>query len=411
MTAETGVINKQGIVLAADSAVTINGQKVHNTSNKLFTLDSMHYVGIMTYGNAEFMGVPWAIIIHQFSHSLEACRLKSVKEYKQRFVDFIRQNKQLQSQEGYNQLIVFYVRELLQIVVDDFKRKIQVAEARNNEEDIKSFLKDELISLIQKNEQSFIDSVVTKDYEFEQFDVAHSDLISYIISNDDSVALFSNKNKHWMSDEVFVAFKKLVFYYITTAKRMGIEAGIVIAGYGEEQSFPELESVVVYGDIDGHLVYQDDVDAIVGPFNSTDGKISTAGIYPFAQSDVVATVINGIAPQLVDKLALILDEEKVDKQKQDSILKKLSYFQTSSFISPMIDSIESLSISELAEVAETFVNVTSFKRKYTSDLATVGGPIDILAITYSEGPIWIKQKHYFDIDKNIDFELRRQKNV
>ena len=41
MTAIVGVINSQGIAIAADSAVTVSGinvKKVYNRSNKIFTL-------------------------------------------------------------------------------------------------------------------------------------------------------------------------------------------------------------------------------------------------------------------------------------------------------------------------------------------------------------------------------------
>lgn len=64
MTAEIGILNKNGVVLAADSAVTItNGtnSKVLNSARKLFTLPNEHSIGIMIYGNASFMGVPWDI--------------------------------------------------------------------------------------------------------------------------------------------------------------------------------------------------------------------------------------------------------------------------------------------------------------------------------------------------------------
>ncbi len=75
----------------------------------------------------------------------------------------------------------------------------------------------------------------------------------------------------------------------------------------------------------------------------------------------------------------------------------------------MVDTIEVLQIDEIADVAETLVNLTGFKRKYTSDIPTVGGPIDVLAINLGEGPIWIKRKHYFDIHKNIEFRNRKEK--
>ena len=57
MTVEIGILNKQGIALAADSAVTIgNRQKFYNTANKLFALSKYNPVGIMVYSNSDFMG-------------------------------------------------------------------------------------------------------------------------------------------------------------------------------------------------------------------------------------------------------------------------------------------------------------------------------------------------------------------
>lgn len=66
MTAEIAVLNKTGVALAADSAVTIGttgAQKVYNSANKLFTLSKYQPVGIMIYGGASFMGIPWENLI------------------------------------------------------------------------------------------------------------------------------------------------------------------------------------------------------------------------------------------------------------------------------------------------------------------------------------------------------------
>jgi hypothetical protein len=62
MTAEIAVMNKSAVALAADSAVTIGTHphiKVYNGINKLFALSKLSPVGVMVYGQAEFMGVPW----------------------------------------------------------------------------------------------------------------------------------------------------------------------------------------------------------------------------------------------------------------------------------------------------------------------------------------------------------------
>ena len=61
---------------------------------------------------------------------------------------------------------------------------------------------------------------------------------------------------------------------------------------------------------------------------------------------------------------------------------------------------------ELAVVAETFVGLTSFKRRVSMQSETVGGPIDVAVISKGDGFIWIKRKHYFEsFDNSLLKEL------
>ncbi len=63
MTCEVAVMNKLGVALAADSAVTLgDGHKTYHNADKLFQLSPVAPVGIMTYGAAEMMGVPWEMV-------------------------------------------------------------------------------------------------------------------------------------------------------------------------------------------------------------------------------------------------------------------------------------------------------------------------------------------------------------
>lgn len=70
MTAEIVIMNKMGVAMAADSAVTVAGKKVYNSANKLFMLSKHRPVGIMIYGNAEFMGFPWEVLIKLYREEL-----------------------------------------------------------------------------------------------------------------------------------------------------------------------------------------------------------------------------------------------------------------------------------------------------------------------------------------------------
>ena len=65
MTAIVGILNRRGAVVAADSAITVNGRngnKTYNTATKIFPLSNQHPVGVMIFSSASFMGTPWDII-------------------------------------------------------------------------------------------------------------------------------------------------------------------------------------------------------------------------------------------------------------------------------------------------------------------------------------------------------------
>lgn len=59
MTAELGITNGYGVVLAADSSLTMqdhSSRKYYITGQKIFKLSSKHSVAIMFYGNATING-------------------------------------------------------------------------------------------------------------------------------------------------------------------------------------------------------------------------------------------------------------------------------------------------------------------------------------------------------------------
>jgi len=72
MTAEVAILNKTAVALAADSAITLGSQKIYNSGNKLFSLSKYRPVGIMVFGNAEFMGIPWETIIKFYRSKLKS---------------------------------------------------------------------------------------------------------------------------------------------------------------------------------------------------------------------------------------------------------------------------------------------------------------------------------------------------
>ena len=67
-----------------------------------------------------------------------------------------------------------------------------------------------------------------------------------------------------------------------------------------------------------------------------------------------------------------------------------------------------LPVEEMAELAETLVNLQSLKEKVTKPSASVGGPVDVAIVTKNEGLVWVKRKLFFDGALNPRYHYRQQ---
>lgn len=160
-------------------------------------------------------------------------------------------------------------------------------------------------------------------------------------------------------------------------------------------------------------------------------EIQTAAIIPLAQTDVMHTFIRGYndlimqqvagtVPQLIGQRIDSMPNSTLDDgQKkqikesfvgfQNDVAKKMQEVANNVFVSPIIDSVTSLPIEELALFAESMINITSVRRRVAIDgnIGTVGGPIDVAIVTRGDGLIWLKRKHYFEAKKNPQFMYSR----
>jgi len=208
---------------------------------------------------------------------------------------------------------------------------------------------------------------------------------------------------------------------------VGNESGVVIAGFPGDAVFPSLRSFQV-----GGILYDTPKYKYDRPENFEVGVTAPAAIFPFAQQKWVYTFMEGVHPNyqreindVIDEITLALPalaidsietltpKEKACRKKAfvgpttDKLIKKLQKrlenWRKSLFVAPVLDMISSLPKEELATIAESLVNLVSFRQKVTMEQETVGGPVDVALISRGDGFIWIKRKHYFDKNLNPHF--------
>jgi hypothetical protein len=415
MTAEIAIMNKQGVALAADSAVSIGTRKVYNSANKLFALSCSHPVGIMIYGNAEFMGIPWETIIKYYrTTSLEDKNFDTIEDFAEDFLNFVRTSKLFNGdhEELYVCQQARYISSKVRdgivkrvtTVIDLHKSIDAIGTAKCVSDEIEN-RSDNFLKL--KNNSGYTSAIKQKTK------TVHSKAIKLIVERVFENIPLTLKNKSGVIDLILNSFGK--------EKSWGSVTGIVVAGFGEKEIFPSVAEFSVEGRVGNYI------KATKKP-SSNVTLTSNAIIKPFAQREMVDTFMSGMDPSFLDSvtsgLKLILHKipEMISKNhgveipgaKDVAIIKdlddllgkfsqELSKLQKHSFVNPVLDSVGALPLDELASMAEALVNLTSFKRRVTMVQESVGGPVDVAVISKGDGFIWIKRKHYFEAKLNHHF--------
>ncbi len=421
MTAEIAIMNKEAIALATDSAVTMGqegGQKISNSANKLFALSKYYPVGIMVYGSASLMGVPWESIIKIYRNKSGKQKFDTLKEYADKFIAFLNNGNPLfpeTEQEKYLSGSTFSYFGLIREEIEEKVKSIMDEEGKVTDNQVKQIVSDLIKDHFNKLKKAKILPSIPKNH------------IRNII----------NKYGNIIDKIREKVFEKLPLPPNIVNKLRNIGAslfsidvfqvnisGIVIAGFGEKDTFPSLKSFDIEGIVDNRLKYK---KRLSGEINFQ----NTAAIIPFAQREMVTTFMEGIDPYLQNQIEGYLSEifdkypkiiveniEEFDDSEKQQLKEKLRKISNEIFkdyqkhvtncrrknyVDPVIRVVGMLPKDELAAMAESLVSLTSFKRKVTMETETVGGPIDVAVISKGDGFIWVKRKYYFKAELNPQF--------
>ena len=132
MTAIVGILNKRGVAIAADSAVTVgNGEnvKIYNTSQKIFKLSEKNPLALMIYDSSSFMRIPWDVIIDMYRNERGERTFDKVQDYANDFLKFLGDFDFVKSEEDQRD---YLIREMFSV----YDKLVTAIKART-EEDLK----------------------------------------------------------------------------------------------------------------------------------------------------------------------------------------------------------------------------------------------------------------------------------
>lgn len=423
LTAEIVILNRSAIALAADSAFTVQSlfedgtnQRIYTTSNKLFMLSKFNPLGIMIYGNADLLRVPWEVIIKMYRSKLYGSRFPTVKDYAMDFIEFLEGYfLKLEQERHFNTNLTSYYRNVvlreINARIDDVIDEYGEIEYPEVKKIVDAAVKERLANLINLPRLS----VLPEDFAETIID-QYEPLIKETIAQVFEKLPVSRAAAERLVEIAGCLFSREVFPDSTS--------GVVITGFGENETFPSVFAFTVEGVVNENLIYRVDHDTAVTPDRN-------ALVIPFDQQDMVETFLGGIDPSisqlldgylaeiftsypqaLLDILPQMPDQEKLAwfktlARENDALLKRLredlANYEKQVHTGPILTAVSVLPKDELAVMAEALVQLASFKRRVTLGSETVKGPIDVAVISKGDGFVWIKRKDYFPPDLNQHF--------
>jgi len=423
MTAVVGILNKHAVAIAADSAVTIGGnggKKIFNKANKVFTLSKLHPVGIMIYNSASFMTTPWETIIKVYRKQLGSTSFSTLEEYEQNFIAFLKAKNYYTNQEMQLAFLKNFSLDIINSVINEIASK-----NKGLLENVSSESKEQFLALFEEKVDhlnSYWGGVTEfcpefADYTFEMFNTYSQQMFLKI--NEFRFV----ENGIIISEELLAKIKQTIYAILRAKEELTACTGLIFTGFGEDEIYPQLIPINISMVIDDRLRFYVNDNRAAKISNNNNGAVC-----PFAQTDVIDTILTGIDPSLdtiyldnFDSLFQKYNQAIIDRigDTNPLLTKQIQSLDTSvivqefnvlnqqirreNHIIPLINAVSNLAKEDLSEMAESLIYLTYLKRRITFAEESVGGPVDVAVISKGDGFVWIKRKHYFRPELNQHF--------
>ena len=424
MTSEVVLMNRQAVAMAADSAVTISGDrylKTYQSADKLFPLVDGQPVAVMIYNNAEIMSTPWETVISLYREQARGRPLDTVEAYVEDFMEFLSGNPDLFPAEHQDTEFFKVVAVVYTVIAEEFDHQLhKFQEAKSGP------VREHLSSIFE-----FVVGQIHTDYQRCPDDSPRGDLGCFPKGMNEQVRrrygaeidqlieslVHSLRNDYpglSVSDATRTRLREIAVFAVTKDAFFEHFTGVVFAGFGAREKFPSMRSYLTSSVILGILKRKRDREASIG---SDSGPV----FQPFAQDRMIRTFLtgmdnylrmfiygetlkltNGLVSDIVRRAPNLTDAQRSAIYKDYSrnnlahalngFFRSVDGYQYAVHTRPILRAVNSLPKKELGETAASLIKLNSFQQKVMNSVETVGGPIDVAVITRNGGLEWKREK-------------------
>ncbi len=417
MTSEVCLMNSLSVVLAADSATTVeyygqNGaeKRYFKGANKIFQLSEAHPVGLMIYNSASLLSVPWEVTIKEFRKELADKSFNTVEGFADEFIQWVNASQRLFPDDIRRSSFVQQVGTSLITILFGFNKQHQEDETLDFSAFVDTYI---------ENEGTVVENSKLSEEEIGELTASTKNDVINEFEKWLGFANVTDVDEATRDKTIEEATKQA----LNLLARENNYSGLIFAGFGDHSVFPELVSYSqckLWGTkfvASGKKVEKvtHDIPAVLSAFaqsSMTDTFEIGLSFDVFAKmQETFAEELKSISDSLNELSGGTIADENINElisERLASSKDKIFDYARTNHSLPMRRVLGVLPVDEMAELAETLINLQSLKEKVTKPSETVGGPVDVAAITRSEGLVWIKRKHFFDADLNSRFFDRRR---
>ena len=258
MTSEVVVMNRAGVALAADSAVTVemgDRQKVRHSALKLFKLSKYRPVGVMVYNNASLLGVPIETIIKLFRRRLGKKAYGTLREYGEALIQYLDGNDVLFPNDVQDRYFLQAIETEYLRIREDVSKEFVERGVYGDGDGQADVARDAIARRLE-----FWRNQPDADY-FKN--VRARDVVGRISGGVNDVV--NRVFLGWpVGDEDVKMLREIADYLVEKDEfPLDVFSGLVIAGFGEGEHFPVVQHIEIGGVYGGRLkVRPPTVDAV-----------------------------------------------------------------------------------------------------------------------------------------------------
>lgn len=417
MTAVIGILNKEGVAIAADSAVTRtrsrDWEKVTKNGNKMIRLSEAQPVSVMLTGNAYFLGNPWDVIARRYRQKRGSVIHKTVEDVVIDFFRFLSETTMIWDDSYQDVMIDNEFRAMIEDVLEGCEDENE----RTDDGSMKrprSFIKAMRKNLAQNVRASMKGGRCPQfaDYPVEEFRAAVKGLMDEFLDEmsweNDSLDRAKGFPVEVLA-ELRDSIEEALYARIATRHAYGDYAQLVFTGFGSEQTYPSLISAIVCDGFNRHVNYFIEDRICIS-------DETPVAICPFAQKDVVMALLRGLHPnwssqacnglrgKIMPRLmrpegnfdpGLYRDIQSIRTDDlKDRFIKDLSRAADRNLKS-WEKALEKYDLRSMAELADSLIDLTGFHKILTFQQEGVGGTVDLAVISKNEGFTWLRRKSWY----------------